>query len=294
MKMGLSKRLGYVMKIFIPATLANFGPGMQSIGFPLEVGLTIEVGAPTEQWQVQHPFAATVATDERNYVVQIATNLAPQLTPHAVTITSTIPTKQYLGVQDALILAGIELANQLGQLGLDDFTKLTLAARTAQQPAHVAAALLGQPTVSYLQHGDVYASGFICPSYTVLLYLPEATMAPQNDAAVAYADAVAVNASGNMLMAAWQNQQRELAGQLMETDLLQQPAATDNAALTAIRQASHALDIYGTVLLEQGPAIATLVAPEKVQDLIDVLDYVDLPGQFIQLPIGATGITVLD
>ncbi|RRG17862.1 homoserine kinase [Weissella viridescens] len=285
-----------MMKIFIPASLANFGSGMQSIGLPLEVGLTIEIGEPTEQWQVQHPFADTVATDERNYVVQIATNLAPGLTPHAIKITNTSPTKQYLGIQDALILAGIELANQLGDLGLDDFTKLTLAARTAQQPAHVAAALLGQPTVSYLQDGDVYASGFICPAYTVLMYLPEAmpTGMPHTAAQINYADAVAANASGNMLMAAWQNQQRELAGQLLENDNLQRPAATDNTALTAIRQASHALDIYGTVLVEQGPAIATLVAPEKVQDLIDVLGYVDLPGQFVQLPVGSTGITVVD
>ncbi|SUP59510.1 Homoserine kinase [Weissella viridescens] len=239
---------------------------MQSIGFPLEVGLTIEVGAPTEQWQVQHPFAATVATDERNYVVQIATNLAPQLTPHAVTITSTIPTKQYLGVQDALILAGIELANQLGQLGLDDFTKLTLAARTAQQPAHVAAALLGQPTVSYLQHG-------MCMRVALFVrHTPFALFTRSHNGTTKRCGSCLCRCSCSECK--WKyvngrmaNQQRELAGQLMETDLLQQPAATDNAALTAIRQASHALDIYGTVLLEQGPAIATLVAPEKCKIL---------------------------
>lgn len=282
------------MRIYIPATLANFGPGVQSIGFPLNVGVTIEVGEETEQWRVQHPFADRLTHDETNYVVQIATNLAPNIKPHALTITSTLPTTKGLGWQDALILGGIELGNQLGQLALDDFTKLTLAARTAKQPAHVAAALLGQPAVSYLQAGDVYASGFVCPTYAGMLYIPDEIEAISfgNPETIDYDQGVAAAAGGNMLMAAWQNQQVELAGQLLENDRLQQIFTKDNHALQAIRQAAHALDIYGTVLIEQGPIIATLLPQAQVQDFKDVLAYVELPGHFEQIEMTDTGLSV--
>ncbi|MBM7617179.1 homoserine kinase [Weissella uvarum] len=281
------------MEIFIPATLANFGPGMGSMGIPLSVGLTIEVGAPTQAWTVTDPFDGVYGINEKHYMVQIANNLAPQITPHAIEIKADLPTWANMGVQDALILGGIELANQLGQLNLDDFTKLTLAARTAQDPAHVAAALLGQPTVSYLEQGDVYASGFVFPQYGILLYIPEndATVKTPVPESVSYTDAVAANAGGNMLMAAWQNQQVQLAGQLLENDHLQ-PEAPENKALLSIRQAAHALGVYGTVLLEKGPLVGTFVAPEQMQDLQDVLAYVALDGYLEPISMGTRGITV--
>jgi homoserine kinase len=83
-----------------------------------------------------------------------------------------------------------------------------------------------------------------------------------------------------------------LAGQLLETAGLDTARQTDVPELAKIRQASHALEIYGTVLAGAGPAIVTLVAPEKVNDLLDVLAYLELPGKFEVVDIANTGMSV--
>ena len=41
-----------------------------------------------------------------------------------------------------------------------------------------------------------------------------------------------------------------------------------------------------------GPAVVTLVAPNQTQDLLDVLAYLDLPGEFKVVDIAGTGLTV--
>ncbi|MFR6560518.1 MAG: homoserine kinase, partial [Weissella confusa] len=172
--------------------------------------------------------------------------------------------------------------------------KLTLAARTEGQPANVTAAWLGGVTASYLNDGNVFASGVVAPEYQAVIYLPEYQRDDKVDkpTEIALADATATAAAGNMLLAAWQSQQLVLAGQLLETDNIQRAVINDVPELGKIRQASHALDVYGSVVAGDGPAVVTLVAPNQTQDLLDVLAYLELPGEFKVVDIAGTGLTV--
>lgn len=283
-----------MITIKVPATLGDFGPGVASIGIALDRYLTLEVISANDVWLVEHNLGETIPTDATNYIVAVAQNLYPNITPHRIRVTSDIPLRQGLGSSTAALLAAIELANQLGELDLDDYTKLTLAARTEGQPANVTAALLGGVTVSYLEAGNVFAIGVVVPAYQAVIYLPEyqrevATHRPEQ---FSQAAAMATAAAGNMLLAAWQNQQVVLAGQLLETVGLDTARQAEVPELAKIRQASHALEVYGTVLAGAGPAIVTLVTPDKVNDLLDVLAYLALPGEFEVVDIANTGMSV--
>lgn len=281
-----------MITIKVPATLGNFGPGVGSIGIALDWYLTVEVVGASEQWLVHHNLGDDIPDDDTNYIVAVAKKLLPTLTPHELRVTSDIPRQQGLGSSKAALIAAIELANQLGDLQLDDYTKLTLAARTAGQPANVTAALLGGVTTSYLADGQVFASGVVAPAYQAVVYLAEPrTTLSDMPMTVDYQTAVATAAAGNMLLAAWQSQQLLLAGQLLETPGFSEP--TDTAVLTKIRQASHALDIYGTVVADRGPAIVTLVPAEQVADFLDVVTYLSLPGEFTVVDIAANGLQVI-
>ena len=57
------------MKITVPATSANIGPGFDSVGVAVSKYLTITVLEPSSQWDVQHDLG-DIPTDERNLLTQ--------------------------------------------------------------------------------------------------------------------------------------------------------------------------------------------------------------------------------
>ena len=103
------------MQIIVPASSANLGPGFDSIGVALSLLLTVEVHGPATSWQVDHQLA-DLPHDESNLIVQTARQLVPDLTPRHLAVQSDIPVAHGLGSSSSAIVAGIELANQLGAL----------------------------------------------------------------------------------------------------------------------------------------------------------------------------------
>jgi len=280
------------MQIKVPATIGDFGPGKASIGLALDLWLTVTVREETTEWVVNHNLGESIPTDATNYIVAVANKLAPGLTPHKLDVESDIPLQRGLGSSTAALMAAIELADQLGGLGLDDFTKLTLAARTEGQPSNVSAALLGGVTTSYLQNGDYFGSQIVTPAYDVIVYTPtERTLVEQPTANtnITMAAAIDAAAAGNMLFAAWQSNQYVLAGQLLENDSLV-PEVTSELAL--IRQATHALDVFGTTQVGNKGTVVILIAPEQTQDMLDVLAHVEVAGTFSKIELAATGLVV--
>lgn len=278
------------MQIKVPATIGDFGPGKASIGLALDLWLTVTVQEETNEWVVDHNLGDSIPTDATNYIVAVANKLVPNLVPHKLTVESDIPLQRGLGSSTAALMAAIELADQLGNLGLDDFTKLTLAARTEGQPSNVTSALLGGVTTSYLRNGDYFGSQVVVPAYDVIVYEPtQRAELSANADAVSVEVATDVAAAGNMLFAAWQSNQYALAGQLLETDGLEQTITDD---LAAIRQGTHALDVFGTTQVGKFGTVVILVNPEQTQDTLDVLSHVEVDGTFSQIALAPTGVLV--
>lgn len=53
------------MKIRVPATSANLGPGFDSCGIALSQYLTIDIGPETKQWQIDHQLGSAIPSDEK-------------------------------------------------------------------------------------------------------------------------------------------------------------------------------------------------------------------------------------
>lgn len=131
------------LTISVPATSANLGPGFDSVGLAVNLYLTIDVLEAASQWHIQHDLGSEVPSDERNLLLETALQVCPDLQPHKIKMTSEIPLARGLGSSSSVIVAGIELANQLGQLNLSAADKLAIATNIEGHPDNVAPAILG-------------------------------------------------------------------------------------------------------------------------------------------------------
>ena len=131
------------MKIIVPATTANIGLGFDSIGIAVDLYLTVTVVEPNNEWKIEHPFGEAVPTNQENLIIETALAVCPTLQPHHLVCESDIPMTRGLGSSSSAIVAGIELANQLGELNLTPKQKVEWATKLEGHPDNVAPAILG-------------------------------------------------------------------------------------------------------------------------------------------------------
>lgn len=131
------------MKIIVPATSANIGPGFDSVGVAVSKYLTIEVLGESDHWLIEHDLERRIPSNERNLLIKVARRIAPAIQPHHLKMTSDIPLARGLGSSSSVIVAGIELANQLANLQLSNAEKLNFATKIEGHPDNVAPAIYG-------------------------------------------------------------------------------------------------------------------------------------------------------
>ena len=84
------------MKITVPATSANVGPGFDSVGVAVSKYLTIEILELSERWEVLHDLG-DVPSDETNLLITTALQVKADLQPHRIKMVSDIPLARGLG-----------------------------------------------------------------------------------------------------------------------------------------------------------------------------------------------------
>ncbi|QWC87002.1 homoserine kinase [Nocardioidaceae bacterium] len=149
------------VRVSVPATSANLGPGFDSLGMALslydEVTAEVPADAPAGlvEVHVEGEGAGTVPTDASHLVVRamLACFGAMQLPPPPLRLAcrNVVPHSRGLGSSAAAIVAGVVLARALvvdGVERLDDAGVLGLAADLEGHPDNVAPALLGGFTIS--------------------------------------------------------------------------------------------------------------------------------------------------
>ena len=60
------------MKIIVPATSANIGPGFDSVGVAVSKYLEIEVLEESQEWVIEHDLNPRIPTDKRNLLIKIS------------------------------------------------------------------------------------------------------------------------------------------------------------------------------------------------------------------------------
>lgn len=177
------------VRVSVPATSANLGPGFDSLGLALSLRdeLEAEVTASGIVVEVTGEGADDVPRDASHLVVRamLAAFDAMEARPPGLRLScrNVIPHSRGLGSSSAAIVAGVALARALvagGQLLLDEASLLRLAADLEGHPDNVAPALLGGFVICGREAGEWYAvPSAVDPRVRVEVFVPSTPVATE-------------------------------------------------------------------------------------------------------------------
>ena len=281
-----------LLRIKVPATSANLGPGFDSVGLALSFGLTVEVypqagtaigggaspEAPRRQVEMPDPVLGAadlsgLPTDESNLIIQTALAVAAEhggaLPPCRLVVRSEIPLARGLGSSASAIVAGALIANEVGGLGLSRGDLVTVAARLEGHPDNVAPAILGGLVIA--AQGGVpvtFVRAHLPPADIVLCLpdypLPTAKARAVLPASLPHRDAVLASARANVLVAGLLSGDWLAAGEMMRGDLFHElfraPLLPD---FVRMREVALANGAYGAALSGAGPTVIAFAPPGR-------------------------------
>lgn len=259
------------VRLSVPATSANLGPGFDSLGLALDLRdeLQAEVIPAGLSVEVTGVGADRVACDESHLVVRAMRAAFAQMgaDPSGIALQchNRIPHARGLGSSSAAIVAGIGLARALvagGRLLMDDDAVLQLAAEIEGHPDNVAPALFGGFVICGEHDGSVLvAPSAVDPRISAVVFVPPDGVATEHarnllPAQVLHREA-AENAANAALLVASLAGRPELLLAATRDRLHQdyrEPAMADSLALVRrLREDGHAATISGA-----GPSVLVL------------------------------------
>jgi homoserine kinase len=234
------------VRVSVPATSANLGPGFDSLGLALSLRDRVEAEVIGQGLEIEVTGADDVPLDESHLVVRSMRAafdvLGAQPAGLRLCCDNVIPHARGLGSSSAAIVAGVTLARALvagGSLVLDDDALFRLAAQLEGHPDNVAPAFYGGFAISGSVDGAFYAvRSSVDPRVSAVVFVPpdgvETKVArgllPDQ---VAHADAAANSGRTALLVAALAGQPEHLL--LATRDYLHQdyrePAMPESLAL---------------------------------------------------------------
>ena len=286
------------MRITVPATSANVGPGFDSVGIAVSKYLTIDVLEAQENWWIEHDLGEEIPSNEENLLLQTALQVASDLPPHRLKMTSEVPLARGLGSSSSVIVAGIELANQLGKLSLSDENKLEIATKIEGHPDNVAPAIFGNLVVASYVDQQTNHLVLPFPECALVAFVPNYELKTSDSRNVlpsewTYKEAVAASSIANVAIAALAKGDLRVAGKAIEADRFheryRQQLVTE---FPQVKEVAHQHDAYATYLSGAGPTIMTLLPVEHSEAFAKDLKSKGLNGQVFSLKIDTTGVKV--
>ena len=286
------------MKIIVPATSANVGPGFDSVGVAVTKYLEIQVCEEREEWMIEHQLGKWIPRDERNLLLKIALQIVPDLQPRRLKMISDIPLARGLGSSSSVIVAGIELANQLGNLKLSKHEKLQLATKIEGHPDNVAPAIYGNLVIASSVEGQVSAVVAPFPECAFLAYIPNYELRTRDSRGVlpkklSYKEAVAASSIANVAIAALLTGDMVKAGQAIESDLFHERYRQELVReFATIKKVAKRNGAYATYLSGAGPTVMVLAEPDKMPKIKAELEKQPFKGKLHDLQVDIQGVRV--
>ena len=286
------------MKIIVPATSANVGPGFDSVGVAVTKYLEIQVCEEREEWMIEHQLGKWIPRDERNLLLKIALQIDPDLQPRRLKMVSDIPLARGLGSSSSVIVAGIELANQLGNLKLSKHEKLQLATKIEGHPDNVAPAIYGNLVIASSVEGQVSAVVAPFPECAFLAYIPNYELRTRDSRGVlpkklSYKEAVAASSIANVAIASLLTGDMVKAGQAIESDLFHERYRQELVReFATIKKVAKRNGAYATYLSGAGPTVMVLADPDKMPKIKAELEKQPFKGKLHDLQVDTQGVRV--
>lgn len=304
--------VGRSVAVKVPATTANLGPGLDTLGLALSLYDELEVtvreapGASVEVHGVGEAGAdgSGVETDESNLVVRsIARAFAwfgQELPGLDVVAHNAIPHGRGLGSSGAAIVAGVMAAKGLldGVVDVDANALLAIATDLEGHPDNVAPALFGGLTIAWMTPEGPGAKKLIVHrGVSPLVLVPESTMSTKlarslSPESVPHEDAI-FNVSRSALLVAALTQSPELLLAATEDRLHQNYRASAMVETDALIRLLR-VEGLAAVVSGAGPSVLVLASdPAERQHAVDLVNSkASSPWQALMLAVDFKGATV--
>ncbi|KXU04004.1 Homoserine kinase [Streptococcus gallolyticus] len=239
-----------------------------------------------------------VPSDETNLLITTALQVKADLQPHRIKMVSDIPLARGLGSSSSVIVAGIELANQLAHLQLSADEKLVIATKIEGHPDNVAPAIFGNLVISSYVDEKVNSAVAAFPEASFVAFIPNYELKTSDSRNVlpnefSYKEAVAASSIANVAIAALLTGDLEKAGKAIEADLFHERFRQKLVKEFApIKEAAHEVGAYATYLSGAGPTIMTLAPKAKEAELVERLEALALDGEVVALYVDTKGVFV--
>ena len=259
------------VRLILPATSANLGPGFDSVGLAMALTLTIDaevspdLDGPPLTIEATGRNADRCARTSNNMIFEtyrdVLQNAGHSAPPLHLRVHNEIPLGMGCGSSAAALLGGVMLANHFGRLGWNRQDCIDEASRREGHPDNVAACALGYMTISAVTDGSVTAAtcGHGLP-WKLLLALPTASFATERARALlpatyTRADAVSNVQHTGLLVAAFALGRGDLLRVAMQ-DRLHQPYRMEACPLLPLLlPLAGTLGILGAALSGAGPGM---------------------------------------
>lgn len=292
------------MRVRVPASSANLGPGFDSFAIALPLLAEFDV-RPARAWSVDANGEGIPEGEDNLFVIAaraVGKAARANVPTQHVEQRSAIPIARGLGASAAAIVGGAVTANALLGEPLDRRTVLRVASEVEGHADNVAAALYGAFTVALPEEGGPFATRIVFPrTWRVCVFVPSATLSTDDARAVLSSqvsreDAVFNLAHAAALVAAVLRADGALLSLAM-SDRLHQPARTSLVpALTEIIAAARGAGAFGAALSGAGPSILaiapTRLAPRVVSAMEETAEVHDVGGRGRVLRVRAAGAQV--
>lgn len=267
-----------MIRVQVPATTANMGPGFDCLGMALKLYNYVEMKQLNNGLiiEIQGDGAGSIPTDHRNIVYQAAQRVFTaanyQPTGLRIRLTNKIPTCRGLGSSAAAIVGGVVAANRLTGNQLSTKKLLKIATDMEGHPDNVAPALLGGIVISATLEGKVQTIKIDPPpALKTIVAVPNFQLSTKQAREVLPSNITLQDAVFNisrvaLLVGALCKGELEHIGYAMEDRLHQDYRASLVPGMKKVLAAAKLAGAKGVVLSGAGP---TLIAfADKSMDLI--------------------------
>jgi homoserine kinase len=291
---------GDMLTIQVPGSTANLGPGFDSIGLAVNLYLCLEV-EKSDTWKLEmlSKELEVFPKDESNYIVQIALQTAAKFNKTLpcckIKMSSDIPLARGLGSSAAAIIAGIELANAVGELNLTNEEKFKIASNIEGHPDNVGASLYGGLVIGCQEMDEVDAVIYRDLRFELVAVVPKHELLTKDSRNVlpselSHPEAVKAGAVSNVMVAALLKGDYALAGKMMKRDLYHQPYRRELVPhLQEIENLADEVGAFGVALSGAGPTVICCCEKGKTEALLVELESNNPEMSYIPLKIDQEG-----
>jgi homoserine kinase len=259
------------LRISLPATSANLGPGFDAVGLALSMRLTIEAKAAVGfQIQATGRDAELCGALEQNLVLEtyreVLVRAGAAVVALHLKLHNEIPLGMGCGSSAAALLAGVALADHFGGLRMSDAGIVAEASRLEGHPDNVAACWYGGFTVSAETDGGVQMATFAGDSaWEMLLVVQPTSLATKKARALlpetySKVDAIFNVQRASLLVAAFAQGRLDLLATAMQDRMHQTYRAQACPLLGKLLPLMEEPEIAGVALSGAGPSVLVFLA----------------------------------